>query len=138
MAWWGKQGSSVSGIEYNHVAVAGWSVQRGVNNSVNPTITAGEDQEYTYTATLPTTSPIQDKTKLKAVVLLIDRTNGTIVNATQSAIADFATGIQSVTIDNGMSSDEWFDLSGRKLQTSQKGINIIRMSDGTVKKVLVK
>ena len=138
MAWWGKQGSSVSGIEYNHVAVAGWSVQKGVNNSVNPTITAGEDQEYTYTATLPTTSPIQDKTKLKAVVLLIDRTNGTIVNAAQSAIADFATGIQSVTVDNGLSSDEWFDLSGRKLQTSQKGINIIRMSDGTVKKVLVK
>ena len=138
MAWWGKQGSSVSGIEYNHVAVAGWSVQKGVNNSVNPTIIAGEDQEYTYTATLPTTSPIQDKTKLKAVALLIDRTNGTIVNAAQSVIADFATGVQSVTIDNGLSSDEWFDLSGRKLQKSQKGINIIRMNDGTVKKVLVK
>lgn len=138
MAWWGKQGSSVSGVEYNHVAVAGWSVQRGVNNSINSTITAGEDQEYSYTATLPTSSPIQDKTKLKAVVLLIDRTNGTIVNAAKSAIADFATSIQSVTIDNNLSSDEWFDLSGRKLSTSQKGINIIRMNDGTVKKVLVK
>ena len=138
MLWWGKQGSSVSGIEYNHVAVAGWSVQNGVNNSINPTITAGENQNYSYTGSISTNSLIQDKTKLKAIALLIDRTNGTIVNAAQSAIVDFETGIHTVADDNGQSSNEWFDLSGRKLSTSQKGINIIRMNDGTVKKVLVK
>lgn len=137
MAWWGKQGSSVSGVEFNHVAVAGWSVQNGVNNSVKATITAEEEQEYTYTATPPTSSPIQDKTKLKAVALLIDRTNGTIVNAAQSAIVDFATDIK--TVDNGqLATDNGavYDLGGRKLSTSKKGINIIRMTDGTVKKVL--
>lgn len=32
----------------------------------------------------------------------------------------------------------WYDLNGRRLTAPQKGINIIRMSDGTVKKVLVK
>lgn len=34
--------------------------------------------------------------------------------------------------------DEIFDLSGRKLSVPQKGLNIIRMSDGTSKKVLIK
>ena len=34
--------------------------------------------------------------------------------------------------------DEWYDLSGRRLDKPTKGINIIRMSDGTTKKVLMK
>ena len=33
---------------------------------------------------------------------------------------------------------EVFDLNGRKLSATQKGLNIIRMSDGTVKKVMIK
>ena len=32
----------------------------------------------------------------------------------------------------------WYDLSGRKLNKPQRGINIIRYSDGTSIKVLVK
>ena len=140
MAWWGSQGDKVSGVEYNHVAVAAWSAKDGVKNSVNQNIIADEVQRYTYTGTIPTKSLslIQDKSKLMAVALLIDRTDGTIVNAAQSDIT-FATGIH--TVDNGQSSmfnTATFDLSGRKLSTIQKGINIIRMNDGTVKKVLVK
>ena len=139
MAWWGSKGSSVSGVEYNHVAVAGWSVQNGVNGSVSSAITAGEVQKYTYTGSIATNSLIQDKSKLRAVALLIDRNTGAIINAAQTAIDDDATGIQ--TVESGewsMSDNQWFDLSGRKLQTSQKGINIIRMNDGSVKKILVK
>lgn len=33
---------------------------------------------------------------------------------------------------------EYYDISGRKLSSKQKGINIVRMSNGTVKKILVK
>ena len=33
---------------------------------------------------------------------------------------------------------EWFSLDGRKLGKPQKGLNIIRYSDGTSKKVLIK
>lgn len=139
MAWWGSKGSSVSGVEYNHVAVAGWSVQNGVNGSVSSAITAGEVQKYTYTGSIATNSLIQDKSKLRAVALLIDRNTGAIINAAQTAIDDDATGIQAVESGEwSMSDNQWFDLSGRKLQTSQKGINIIRMNDGSVKKILVK
>ena len=138
MQWWCKQGSSVTGFEYNHVAVAGWSVQNGVNGSVSSKITAGEVQNYTYTGSIASNTLIQDKSKLRAVALLVDRTNGWIINAAQCAIEDDATGVKTIddgqwTIDNGA-----YDLSGRKVQTFQKGINIIRMNDGSVKKILVK
>lgn len=138
MAWWGKQGSPVTGLEYNHVAVAAWEAKNGVKGSVNPIVEEGVDQEYSFTGDISKNNLIQDKSKLTAIALLIDPTTGNVLNAAKSAIADFATDIQPVTFDNALSSDEWFDLSGRKLQTSQKGINIIRMNDGTVKKVLFK
>ena len=42
-------------------------------------------------------------------------------------------------IDNGeLKIDKVYDLSGRKLSQMQRGINIIRMKDGTTKKVLIK
>lgn len=138
MDWWCKAASSVSGITYDHVVVASWEPMAGISGSVDPKIVAGEEQEYSYTASIAGKSLIQDKTKLTAIVLLIDRTNGTIVNAAKSAIADIETAIGKVQeAEQGTPSDV-YDLSGRKLNISQKGINIIRMNDGTVKKVLVK
>jgi hypothetical protein len=137
MAWWGSQGTSVTGLEYNHVAVAGWSVRNGVTGSVNSNIDANTEQKYTYTGSISGITLIQDKTKLKAVALLIDKTNGRIVNAAQCAIDDFETAIQSAGAASNVV-DATYDLSGRKLSTPEKGINIIRMTDGTVKKVLVK
>ena len=47
-------------------------------------------------------------------------------------------GIKSLTPTLSEGDGEWFDLSGRKLDTPQKGINIIRHADGTSRKVLVK
>ena len=138
MSFWYKMGSSVTGLEYNHVAVAGWSVLNGVNNSVNPNIEADEEQEFSYTGSISSNSVIQDKTKLTAIALLIDRSTGYIVNAAQSKIADFATPIDEVQRSVSKTQQDVFDISGRKLSASQKGINIIRMTDGTVKKVLVK
>ena len=45
-------------------------------------------------------------------------------------------GISSVSID--ATEEERFNLRGEKLSTPQRGVNIIRMSDGTTKKVVVK
>ena len=46
-------------------------------------------------------------------------------------------GIKKVTNDN-VNSSIVFDLNGKRLSNLRKGINIIRQSDGTVKKVIVK
>lgn len=56
---------------------------------------------------------------------------------------EFYTSSQIVTDINGVPSalhtkSDYFDLQGRKVANPQKGINIIRDSDGTSKKVLMK
>ena len=135
MAWWGKQGSSVSGVEFNHVVVAAWSALNGVNGSVDPVIDANSPQEYSYTASIASNSLIQDKSRLKAVVLLIDRENGRIVNAAQSTISDYGTGIETVHDVQCAANSEIYDLSGRQIANRRltKGLYI---KDG--KKVLIK
>ena len=50
---------------------------------------------------------------------------------------DDATGIDAVA-DLPSKTRETFDLQGRRIDKAQKGINIIRQSDGTTKKVLIK
>ena len=135
MAWWGKQGSSVSGVEYNHVVVAAWSALNGVDGSVDPVIDADTPQEYSYTASIANKSLIQDKTKLKAIVLLIDRVSGQIVNAAQSPISDYGTGIETVRDAQRAANSEIYDLSGRQI-TNHRLTKGLYIKGG--KKVLIK
>lgn len=99
MEFWYNAGSSVSGIEYDHVAVAAWDIKNGVNSSVSSTIVAGQIQKYSYEGDISANTLIQDKSKLKAVVLLIDRVSGMIVNSAQTTIADC---YANVTLSKGM------------------------------------
>lgn len=48
-----------------------------------------------------------------------------------------STEIKSVNTDNGKA-EEYYDISGRKLNAKQKGINIVKTSNGSVKKIFVK
>ena len=47
-------------------------------------------------------------------------------------------GIKSLTPALSKGEGDWYDLNGRKLAAPQKGVNIIRYSDGITRKVLVK
>ncbi len=52
-------------------------------------------------------------------------------------IEGIPSGINSVTMNEGEECER-FDIAGKKLTEPQRGINIIRMTDGTTKKVVVK
>ena len=56
--------------------------------------------------------------------------------AYEAFMAEVATGIDTVQTNDTPTAR--YDLQGRRIGTPQKGINIIRMSDGTTRKVLVK
>ena len=47
-------------------------------------------------------------------------------------------GIGDVMVSEGVTETARYDLSGRKIDKPQRGINIVRYSDGTTRKVLVK
>lgn len=138
MSFWYNSGSQVTGVEFNHVAVGAWDIANGVSGSVNSTITAGEIQSYNFKADITSKSVVQDKSKLTVAVLLIDQSTGSIVNAAQVAIKDYDPTAIS-TVGTATSSEAArYTLDGRQVSVPQHGINIVRMSDGTVRKVMVK
>lgn len=137
MQFWYRGGSSVTGVKYNHVPVAAWEAMSGVDGTVSPKIERDVEQEYTFLGSIEKNTLIQDKEQMKAVVLLIDRVSGTVVNAAQSVIREKGTAINAVSSESEQPAAR-YSVDGRKLSGAEKGINIVRMNDGTVKKVLVK
>lgn len=106
MSFWYKAGEYVSGLEYDHVAVAAWDAMNGVNGSVNPTIQSGVEQKFSFSGDISSNSHIQDKSKLKAIALLIDRANGRIVNAAQATIAESVPVVKGDADGSGFIDDE--------------------------------
>jgi hypothetical protein len=60
---------------------------------------------------------------------------GTLKNPVKLTIANGTTGINSITT-NESNGNEIFGTNGVRRQTIQRGVNIIRKADGTVKKVM--
>ncbi len=137
MSFWYNSDSKVYDFVYDHVAVAAWDIKNGVDGSVNPTITAGEIQNFNFVGSISNNTLIQDKSKLKAVALLIDRNSGAIINAAQCDIKDVTTGIQGVA-ESDQTPMVSYSLDGRQLSAPQKGLNIVKTADGRTVKVLVK
>jgi hypothetical protein len=137
MTFWANSPSKVTGLTFNHVAVGAWDIENGVNGSVNSTIKAGEIQKYNFVADITSKSVIQDKSKLTVAALLIDRSTGTIVNASQVAIQEY-NSMSIQTVGTNASEVVRYTLDGRQIGAPQRGLNIIRMSDGSIKKVIVK
>ena len=135
--FWYNASSKVTGLEFNHVGVAAWNIAKGVKGSVNPAVQAGVEQYYTYEANIASKRLIQDKSKLKVIAILIDQTTGAIVNAGQTTIDDEATGIEKRE-QRTEGNVQYFTLNGKKLTAPQRGINIVRKSDGTYEKIFVR
>ncbi len=95
MSWWCSQGSRVTGLEYNFVAVAAWQIARGFDGSVNASFEAGEEMPFSYVADISGKALIQDKSRLKVAALLIDRSANKIVNAWQTTISDYTPPVET-------------------------------------------
>ena len=102
------------------------------------TIAAGETAEVSYTIDLPTYAKLKNalqKDQIYVIAILIDST-GSIANVGKARV-DGITGISTV---NGGKTNEtvFYSLDGRKLSAPQQGINIVKMSDGSTRKVMMK
>ena len=88
MQFWYDSPSYVSGVVYDHVAVAAWEVLNGVSGSVGNVIVAGKPMAFNYRADISNNRLIQDKSKLTLVALLVDSQTGVIVNAAKTTITE--------------------------------------------------
>lgn len=131
--------SPIYGMEYNHVGIGTWGAEKGIANSVAMPIRKNQAQEFSYTCDIANNTLVQDKSKLSIVALLLDRETGVIINGAKCSIADFdPSGISTLNADEQFSYD-YYDLQGRKVAASQKGLLIkqSRNTDGTVTNVKV-
>ena len=136
----GQYGSNpIKGWIFNDVAIAS-SYVLGANNIASQTLDAGATGDFAYTLTLPTKKTLKEalqKDQIYVVAILFDN-HGNVVNAAKKKVEEYSpTAIHSVS--NAADSEAArYTLDGRQISAPQHGINIVRMSDGTVRKVLVK
>lgn len=145
----------IIGMEFNHVAVAAWGAVNGVKGSITGAVKAGEPIAGQFVADLDglligtdrnSDDPddhvtvldlIKDK-KLHVVAFLVNKLTGEVLNADEVDLSDNSgTGIMSLSEKAG-SVNERYNVSGQRLTAPQKGLNIIRLTDGKTVKVLVK
>lgn len=123
---------------FNDVAIAS-SYVSSKNQVEKLTLTANEEQEVSYTITMPTYTKLKNALKddqIYVVALLVDA-QGKIVQAAkqQVSIAD-PTGIEDVKSMADAQPTDVYTLDGRKSSNAQRGLQIVRLSDGRTVKVV--
>ena len=131
---------TIYNLENNFVAIAADGVMTARTGHLKAPIKADEVQSHTYVfKNIRSKSVIQKKENLRVCVLLINTNTGKIENAAKCAISEFnTTGISSVSEGTRTAVEaERYTLDGRRITTPQKGINIVKYSDGRVSKEVV-
>lgn len=130
------------GLYYNDVVVAtsrllGEDAALPAEISEDETVSLSYKFDLSKVLNVKGESLIQNKKNLRVVALLV-APDGTIANANKAKVLTDGTdtGIQMVQTDR--KSAERFDLTGRRIPAPQKGLNILRGTDGRFMKVLVK
>lgn len=97
----------------------------GISGSIKAPIVCGEKQGYTDIITTLNNKVIQDKSHLYAVVLLIDRTTGRIVNADRAEIQPYGTSAIETTVATQPADGKTYNLQGQQVTCpDSKGIYI--------------
>lgn len=139
----GKYGkSSISGWVFNDVAIATSFNSTGRNNAPSVTINGAEKAISSCTLTMPTKAALKKAIKNDQifVVALVTDEKGNVINSAKYHMPFYVpepTAIATVQSDNS-AKEARFAIDGRQLSTPQKGLNIIRMADGTTRKVFVR
>lgn len=123
----------VTDISYNHVAVAASGVTEGIGSSITLPLTSSQQQHFTTTLDLTANTIIQDKSKLEAIVMLLDTATGQIINAAKTAIGT-GSGIRGLSME-ATADDRWYTLDGRLLPAAPKAAGIYLKGN---KKIIVK
>ena len=111
---------------------------RGIANSVSASVKKDVADEYVTTLDISENQLIQNKDNLKLVVMLLNTNTGCIVNADEVSIVPDPTGIEGIR-DNGSSDAHEvarYNLNGVRMAAPAKGMQIVKMSDGRVVKVM--
>ena len=141
---WGYGGAYASAVVYNYthndVCRYCWGDDYDGSNGFFPS-SMDANEEYSVTLTgLSLPGTFDDINALKLVVILIDANTDKIANAVCVPFPGYATGISKVETETGEDVTEVarYTVDGRRVSAPFKGINIVKYSDGTTVKQIVK
>ncbi|MGI6222972.1 MAG: choice-of-anchor J domain-containing protein [Prevotella sp.] len=122
--------------EVSRCIVAG---KKGIEGSVPSSLVKDQPYEYEYTFDLP--DNLLSNERVYLVAMLVDTTDNHVVTCEKVHLAGLSTAISNTptvkTVEN-TGGDRWYSPSGMLLNAPQRGLNILRRSDGTTVKVLVR
>jgi len=137
-------GDYIMNMTYNHVVVAAYGIDYGLEGSIEGPMKAKVPVKHNYTVDLTDTfvgssttaaELVSDKT-VKVVAILFSQETGEVLNAAET-ILQLGTGVSGVR-EASVAQTARYNLAGQQLTAPQKGVNIIRLSNGKTVKVLVK
>ena len=137
MAVFVKGGRVVYGLKYNHVARAFLGIDSGMGGSLPNNVVADRDIKHkaTFNGVGSNWKP-QNKQNLRVVVMVIDNTTHNVVNGAHCPIKPYnTTGLATPKAKAERVEVARFNLKGQRLSVPERGINIVKYSDGTVEKV---
>lgn len=110
----------------------------GADNTV-----AGNVYEGSYTISMPKKAVLSNAIRhdeVYAVALVVDKKTGEILNAAKAKVKapEIPEGITSADTDGQAVELGRFTLDGKRISAPQRGVNLVRMSDGRVVKTIVK
>ena len=137
MAVFVKGGRVVYGLKYNHVARAFLGIDSGMEGSLPKNVVAdrGIKHQAMFEGVGRNWTP-QNKKNLRVVVMVLDNSTNSIVNGAHCPIKPYnTTGVATTKNTDQRVEVARFNLKGQRLSAPERGINIVKYSDGTVEKV---
>ena len=133
LSYYANQPAVIKDIEFNDVAIQ-LSNARGLamEGTLPASVEGSKTYTHTYTFDISSNSLVQDKEKLRPVVVLIDTRTGEAVNADKVRVGE-SNGISITPNPSSKGEVRIFDLSGRRVSASEhlnlstlpKGIYIV-------------
>ena len=137
LAVFANQSSPIKNIEYNDVAIQlSNSRALAMEGTLPGSVEGGKGYEHKYVFDVTENELVQDKTKLRPVVVLIDTTTGEAVNADKVGVSSETDGISEIPSDDELQRVDGrsYDLQGRELNAAHRAMRGIYIVNG--KKVI--
>lgn len=137
LAVFANQSSPIKNIEYNDVAIQlSNSRALAMEGTLPGSVEGGKGYEHKYVFDVTENELVQDKTKLRPVVVLIDTTTGEAVNADKVGVSSETDGISEIPSDDELQRADGrsYDLQGRELNAARQAMRGIYIING--KKVI--
>lgn len=139
----GKNGQSSVYLTFNDVMIG--SSYNSMGRNLAPVIdgstnaVAGTVYEGKYSVKMPTKTVLKNAIKIDQVfvnVLIISNKTGEILNAVRVKVGEDTNAIDDANVADDVHEVACYSLDGRRLEAPQKGVNIVKFSNGkTMKKV---